>query len=67
MSRYYSSIIEDANDESGDGILNLPEDFLKSEDWREGDEISLKIVEGKLFLRNSSKEIRERLNEKVTT
>lgn len=67
MSRYYSTVIEDSEDESGDGILNLPEEFLKSEDWREGDEISLKIVEGYLTLRNSSKEIRERLNEKVTT
>lgn len=55
--RYFTSVVEDAN---GDGILTFPPELLKQEDWREGDEISLKIEGETLILRNASKETRER-------
>jgi bifunctional DNA-binding transcriptional regulator/antitoxin component of YhaV-PrlF toxin-antitoxin module len=56
--RYFTTIVEE--DENGDGILTFPPEFLKQEDWREGDELSLKVEGETIILRNVSKEIRER-------
>lgn len=56
--RYFTTIVEE--DENGEGILTFPEEFLKQEDWREGDELSLKVEGETIILRNVSKEIRDR-------
>ena len=60
MNKFFSTTVEDSNDGSGDLLLNLPPDFLKQHDWREGDEISIKVVDGSIQLRNTSKDTRER-------
>lgn len=53
-SKYYTADVD------ADGVMTFPEDFLKDQDWRPGDEISFKIdVEG-VKMRNVTKEIRER-------
>ena len=56
--KYFTTRVE--VDENGDGILTFPEEFLKQEDWREGDEISIKVDGETAILKNISKEIRER-------
>jgi bifunctional DNA-binding transcriptional regulator/antitoxin component of YhaV-PrlF toxin-antitoxin module len=56
--RYFTSVVEE--DENGDSILTFPEEFLQQEDWREGDEISIKVDGETAILKNISKEIRER-------
>lgn len=48
----YTAEITDAEDKSGDGILQFPEEFIKEQDWREGDRIDMKIVDGQLIIRN---------------
>lgn len=53
-SKYYTADVD------ADGVMTFPEDFLKEQDWRPGDEISFKIdVEG-VKMRNVTKEQRER-------
>lgn len=64
MSSYYSATVEDSNDGSGDGLLTFSENFLKEQDWREGDSVVIKVVSGGLSLTNQTKETRERLAEK---
>lgn len=56
--KYFTTLVE--VDENGDGVLTFPEKFLKQEDWREGDEISIKVDGETAVLKNISKEIRER-------
>lgn len=56
--RYFTTTVEEG--ENGDGILTFPPELLEQEDWREGDEISLKVEGETLILRNASKETRER-------
>jgi bifunctional DNA-binding transcriptional regulator/antitoxin component of YhaV-PrlF toxin-antitoxin module len=56
--KYFTTVVEEA--ENGDAILTFPEEFLKQEDWREGDEISIKVDGETAVLKNITKEIRER-------
>lgn len=56
--KYFTTTVE--VDENGDGILTFPEEFLKQEDWRVGDEITIKVEGETAILKNVSKEIRER-------
>jgi len=60
MASYYSVVLEDAGDGSGDVVIPFPEDFLKEEGWLEGDEIVFKVVGGSIEVFNSTKEIRDR-------
>lgn len=50
-----------------DGVITFPEDFLKQEDWRVGDELSFKVEGETLFIRNVTRENRERLESKSTS
>lgn len=51
MKNYTAEII-DAEDGSGDGVLQFPEEFIKEQDWREGDRIDMNVVDGQLIIRN---------------
>jgi len=43
-----------------EGEITFPEELLIQEDWRVGDELSLKIEGDTIIIRNTSKEARER-------
>lgn len=51
MTTYTADII-DTEDGTGDGILQFPEEFIKEQDWREGDRIDMNIIDGQLVIRN---------------
>ena len=55
----YTAEILDAEDGSGDGVLQLPEDFCKDDDWREGDHIDMEIVGKTLVMTNLDRNRRE--------
>jgi len=65
MTKYYSTTLEDSEDGSGDAILTFPPDFLIENDWKEDDVISIKRVNDTLVLINTTKDTRDRFNEKV--
>ena len=48
----YTAEILDTDDGTGDGILQFPEEFIKEQDWREGDRIDMNIVDSQLIIRN---------------
>ena len=48
----YTAEIQDTEDGSGDGILQFPDEFIKDQDWREGDRIHMTAVNGELIIRN---------------
>ena len=48
----YTAEILDTDDGTGDGILQFPEEFIKEQDWREGDRIDMNVVHGQLIIRN---------------
>lgn len=48
MKNYHFEII-DAEDGSGDSILQFDEEFLKDNDWRAGDNLKL-VVEGEALI-----------------
>ncbi len=50
-NKSYSTKIVDANDGTGDGILILPEEIVKYNDWKEGQAFEMEYREGKLFLK----------------
>lgn len=54
----FTTVVEE--DENGNGILTFPKEFLEQEDWRAGDELSMKVDGETLIIRNVSKEVRER-------
>jgi Ni/Co efflux regulator RcnB len=51
-NKSYSTKIVDANDGTGDGILILPEEIVKYNDWKEGQSIEMEYREGKLYLKS---------------
>ncbi|CAB5221703.1 hypothetical protein UFOVP242_32 [uncultured Caudovirales phage] len=58
----YTAEILDAEDGSGDAILQLPEDFCKDDDWREGDRIHMEVVDGAIIMKNIDRNKRESLS-----
>lgn len=48
----YTAEILDTDDGTGDSILQFPEEFIKEQDWREGDRIDMNVVHGQLIIRN---------------
>ena len=62
----YTAEILDAEDGSGDAILQLPPDFCQEDDWREGDNIHMKVEGQALIMKNLSKEERESLSNKTS-
>ena len=61
----YTAEILDAEDGSGDGILQLPEDFCKEDDWREGDRIHMEVVGETLVMKNLDRNKREGIFEQI--
>ena len=61
----YTAEILDAEDGSGDGILQLPEDFCKEDDWREGDRIEMEVVDGTIKMKNLDRNRREGIFEQI--
>lgn len=61
----FTTEILDAEDGSGDGIIQFPDEFIKEQDWREGDRIDMKVEDGCLILRNIDKAERESLHKQV--
>ena len=64
MKTYTTEII-DAEDGSGDGILQLPDHFCKEEDWREGDRINIEVVNETLVIKNIDRNRREGIFEQI--
>ena len=61
----YTAEILDAEDGSGDGILQLPEDFCKEDDWREGDRILMEVIDGTIKMKNLDRNRREGIFEQI--
>ena len=61
----YTAEILDTEDGSGDGILQLPEDFCKEDDWREGDRILMEVVDGAIKMKNLDRNRREGIFEQI--
>jgi len=61
----YTAEILDAEDGSGDGILQLPEDFCKEDDWREGDRILMEVIDGAIKMKNLDRNRREGIFEQI--
>ena len=64
MKTFTTEILE-TNDGTGDGILQFPEEFIKEQDWREGDTIHMEVVDGSLIIRNLDWMKRESLSNKT--
>jgi hypothetical protein len=58
MKTYTADIVE-ADDGSGDAILEFPEDFIADQQWETGDTLSFKLEDGVIVLKNLTKEIRD--------
>ena len=52
MDVTFTAEILEAEDGSGDGILQFPEDFITKHDWREGDRIHMEVVNDTLVIKN---------------
>ena len=55
MSKIYTTIIEDAEDGSGDGILTFPPEVIEQTGWKEGDVLKLQVKDGKLYITKKDK------------
>ena len=61
----YTAEILDAEDGSGDAVLQLPDDFCKEDDWREGDRIEMEVVDGAIKMKNIDRNRREGIFEQI--
>jgi len=61
----YTAEILDAEDGSGDAVLQLPDDFCKEDDWREGDRIEMEVVDGTIKMKNLDRNRREGIFEQI--
>lgn len=62
IMKTFTTTITDTDDGTGDGILQLPEDFCKEDDWREGDRISLEVKDGSIVMINIDRNKRESIS-----
>ena len=65
LNKTYTAEILDAEDGSGDGVLQLPTDFCKDDDWREGDRIHMEVVGQTLVMKNLDRNRREGIFEQI--
>ena len=61
----YTAEILDAEDGSGDAVLQLPDDLCKEDDWREGDRIEMEVVDGAIIMKNLDRNRREGIFEQI--
>lgn len=64
MKKFTAEIIE-ADDGTGDGILQFPDEFINEQDWREGDNIHMEVINGELIMRNLDWMKRENLSDQA--
>lgn len=64
MKMFTTEIIE-TDDGTGDGILEFPDEFIKEQDWREGDHIHMEVINGQLIMRNLDWMKREGISNKT--
>lgn len=62
----YTADIVDTGDGSDEVILQLPPDFCKEDDWREGDTIEWGLENGQVIMKNLSKVERENLSKQTS-
>lgn len=62
----YTAEIVEAEDGTDDVILQLPPDFCKDDDWREGDTIKWGVENGQVIMTNLSKVERENLSNQTS-
>lgn len=61
----FTTTIIDAEDGSGDGILQFPDDFLEESGWKEGDRLSMRVEDTALIIENIDWKERESLHKQV--
>lgn len=52
MNVIFTADVIEADDGSGDAILQFPEDFISQNDWREGDRLHMEVVGESLVIKN---------------
>ena len=57
--RSFITEIIDANDGTGDGILQFPDEMLQNDDWREGDVLQLLNENNTIIMTNITKKERD--------
>jgi hypothetical protein len=65
MNKFYSANVIEAQDGSGDMLLEFDKNFLEDSGWRINDEISIKLENNKIVLRNVTQETLTRFNNKL--
>jgi len=64
MKSFTTTILE-ADDGTGDGILQFPDEFVKEQDWREGDRIHMDVVNNEIVIKNLDWIDRENLPKQI--
>jgi hypothetical protein len=49
-NKVYTSVVEDANDGSGDVVITIPEEILEYQNWKEGQALMMEVKDGKIYL-----------------
>ena len=62
----FTTTIIDAEDGSGDGILQFPDTFLEESGWKEGDRLSMRVEGTSLIIENIDWKERESLHKQVS-
>lgn len=67
MNVTFTAEVIEADDGSGDAILQFPEDFVSQNDWREGDRIHMEVVGESLVMKNLDWMARENISIETKT
>jgi hypothetical protein len=59
MKKSFITEIIEADDGTGDGILQFPDEMLRDEDWREGDVLKLLNENNTIVITNVTKKERD--------
>ena len=59
MKKSFITEIIEADDGTGDGILQFPDEMLRDEDWREGDVLNLLNENNTIVITNVTKKERD--------
>ena len=54
MTTYESKVVEIL--ENGDAIIQFPEEMLNDLKWYEGDVLDISVVDGKIYIKNLTKD-----------
>jgi hypothetical protein len=67
MNVTFTAEVIEAEDGSGDAILQFPEEFVSHNDWREGDRIHMEVVGESLVMKNLDWMARENISIETET